>query len=162
MGSSSSTGTRSMGAEAFLDTNILLYALVPDRTLPHDPRAEIAEELLARGGVVSVQVLSEFCDVASRKLGKSWSDLSRLSRASRLFAAGRSRSPLNCIMLPSLSLPEIGSESMIRRSLPLLSRQNALSCTPRTCSTDRLSGACESRIHSSDRQCPDSGGNRSS
>jgi predicted nucleic acid-binding protein len=67
-----------MGAEAFLDTNILLYALVPDRTLPHDPRAEIAEELLARGGVVSVQVLSEFCDVASRKLGKSWSDLSRL------------------------------------------------------------------------------------
>jgi predicted nucleic acid-binding protein len=67
-----------MGAEAFLDTNVLLYALVPDRTLPHDPRAEIAEELLARGGVVSVQVLSEFCDVASRKLGKSWSDLSRL------------------------------------------------------------------------------------
>ena len=67
-----------MGAEAFLDTNVLLYALVPDRTLPHDPRAEIAEKLLASGGVVSVQVLSEFCDVASRKFGKSWSDLSRL------------------------------------------------------------------------------------
>lgn len=67
-----------MGAEAFLDTNILLYALAPDRTLPHDPRAEIAEQLLARGGVVSVQVLSEFCDVAFRKLSKSWDDLSRL------------------------------------------------------------------------------------
>jgi predicted nucleic acid-binding protein len=67
-----------MGAEPFLDTNILLYALVPDRTLPHDPRAETAEQLLASGGVVSVQVLSEFCDVASCKFGKSWSELSQL------------------------------------------------------------------------------------
>lgn len=67
-----------MGAEVFLDTNFLLYALTPDRGLAHDARAEIAEKLLAHGGAVSVQVLSEFCDVASRKLGKSWSDLARL------------------------------------------------------------------------------------
>jgi predicted nucleic acid-binding protein len=67
-----------MGAEAFLDTNILLYALVPDRTLPHDPRAEKAEQLITSGGIVSVQVLSEFCDVAARKFGKTWSELSQL------------------------------------------------------------------------------------
>jgi predicted nucleic acid-binding protein len=67
-----------MAGEAFLDSNILLYALVPDQNLKSDPRAEAAEALIAGGGVVSVQVLSEFCDVASRKLGKSWTELAEL------------------------------------------------------------------------------------
>jgi predicted nucleic acid-binding protein len=67
-----------MAGEAFLDTNILLYALVPDRNLISDPRAEAAEALVAGGGVVSVQVLSEFCDVAARKLAKTWTELADL------------------------------------------------------------------------------------
>jgi predicted nucleic acid-binding protein len=67
-----------MTARAFLDTNILLYALVPASTFAHDPRIEIAESLLASGGAVSVQVLNEFCDAAHRKLGKSWNDIKEL------------------------------------------------------------------------------------
>lgn len=50
-------------ADAFLDTNILLYRLSGDAF-----RAGRANELLERGGVVSVQVLNEFAAVARRKL----------------------------------------------------------------------------------------------
>ena len=53
-----------MSAETFLDTNVLVYAVVKD-----DPRAAIAEQLLAQGGAISVQVLNEFVSVARRKLG---------------------------------------------------------------------------------------------
>jgi predicted nucleic acid-binding protein len=67
-----------MGAEVFFDTNVLLYALVPDPKLKRDARTEMSEDLLANGGVVSVQVLNEFSDVASRKLGKSWSEIAEL------------------------------------------------------------------------------------
>ena len=57
-------------AETFFDTNVLLYLLsaLPDK-------ADRAEELLAGGGVISVQVLNEFASVASRKLGKAWPDI---------------------------------------------------------------------------------------
>ncbi|HET9578745.1 MAG TPA: PIN domain-containing protein [Usitatibacter sp.] len=51
-------------AEAFLDTNVLLYLLSADTR-----KAERAEEVVARGGVVSVQVLNEFASVTTRKLG---------------------------------------------------------------------------------------------
>lgn len=51
-------------ADRFFDTNILLYLLSAD-----DARADRAEELVAGGGVISVQVLNEFAAVASRKLG---------------------------------------------------------------------------------------------
>ena len=50
-------------ADSFFDTNVLLYLLSKDAT-----KADRAEELLASGGVVSVQVLNEFASVASRKL----------------------------------------------------------------------------------------------
>ena len=53
-------------ARAFLDTNVLVYAFVDD------PRAAVAERLLAEGGDVSVQVLNEFANVARRKLGLDW------------------------------------------------------------------------------------------
>jgi predicted nucleic acid-binding protein len=45
----------------FIDTNVLLYLLSPD-----DARADRAEEAVAGGGVISVQVLSEFVPVNSR------------------------------------------------------------------------------------------------
>jgi len=58
------------GAESFLDTNVLLYLLSGETD-----KADRAEELIAGGGVISVQVLNEFASVASRKLGLSWSEI---------------------------------------------------------------------------------------
>jgi predicted nucleic acid-binding protein len=55
------------GIEVFFDTNVLLYLLSADRL-----KAEIAEELMAQGGVISVQVLNEFADVAARKFKSPW------------------------------------------------------------------------------------------
>lgn len=51
------------GGEDFFDTNVLLYLLSADTV-----KADRAEELLAIGGTISVQVLNEFVAVASRKL----------------------------------------------------------------------------------------------
>jgi predicted nucleic acid-binding protein len=41
-----------MRTETFLDTNVLIYAVAEN-----EPRGERTEELLASGGVVSVQIL---------------------------------------------------------------------------------------------------------
>jgi len=50
-----------MSDKAFFDTNVFVYAIIQD-----DPRSDHAEELIAQGGTVSVQVLSEFAAVARR------------------------------------------------------------------------------------------------
>jgi predicted nucleic acid-binding protein len=50
-------------SDRFIDTNVLLYLLSDDAR-----KADRAEEALAKGGVVSVQVLNEFASVASRRL----------------------------------------------------------------------------------------------
>jgi predicted nucleic acid-binding protein len=50
----------------FLDSNVLLYAFTTD------PRAERAQEVLARGCIISVQGLNEFTNVARRKLAMTW------------------------------------------------------------------------------------------
>lgn len=50
-------------AERFLDTKVLLYLLSRDNR-----KADRAEEVVAAGGILSVQVLNEFASVASRKL----------------------------------------------------------------------------------------------
>jgi predicted nucleic acid-binding protein len=57
-------------AETFFDTNVLLYLLSG-----HKAKADRAEELIASGGVISVQVLNEFAAVAARKLGMSWGEI---------------------------------------------------------------------------------------
>jgi len=67
-----------MSAEAFLDTNILLYAVARD-----DPRTGIAEALLAAGGVISVQVLNEFAAVVRRNFGLSWDEIAEALSAIR-------------------------------------------------------------------------------
>lgn len=61
-----------MGAKAktFFDTNILLYLLSGEAA-----RADRAEEVVAEGGWVSVQVLNEFAAVTSRKLGMTWPEI---------------------------------------------------------------------------------------
>ena len=56
--------------EAFFDTNVLLYLLSADSA-----EADRAEELLAIGGAISVQVLNEFVAVATRKMRMSWSEI---------------------------------------------------------------------------------------
>jgi predicted nucleic acid-binding protein len=65
-------------AERFIDTNVLLYLLSADVS-----RADRAEEELAAGGVVSVQVLNEFAAVATRKLGLSLADVREVLGAVR-------------------------------------------------------------------------------
>jgi predicted nucleic acid-binding protein len=56
--------------ETFFDTNILLYLLSGD-----EAKADRAEEVIAGGGIISVQVLNEFASVATRKLGMSWAEI---------------------------------------------------------------------------------------
>lgn len=68
-----------MRAEGFFDTNILVYAASDERE-----KTKRATELLAQGGVVSVQVLNEFANVARRKLAMSWKETNVALRAFRL------------------------------------------------------------------------------
>jgi predicted nucleic acid-binding protein len=68
-----------MPAKAFFDTNVLLYAVAEN-----DPRSTQAEELLASGGVVSVQILNEFVSVARRKILMSWSEVTEALDAFRV------------------------------------------------------------------------------
>jgi predicted nucleic acid-binding protein len=49
-----------------------------------DPRTAKAEELLASGGVLSVQVLNEFVSVARRKILMSWIDVTEALDAFRI------------------------------------------------------------------------------
>lgn len=56
-----------MTAKPFIDTNVLVYGFSD-----LDPRKRKAVDLLAAGGIISVQVVNEFVDVARRKLGRDW------------------------------------------------------------------------------------------
>jgi len=58
---------------SFFDTNVLAYLASRD-----DGKADRAEEVVAAGGMVSVQVLNELTNVARRKMGLSWDDTHRL------------------------------------------------------------------------------------
>ncbi|MCC6780090.1 MAG: PIN domain-containing protein [Hyphomicrobiales bacterium] len=59
-----------MSAKPFFDTNVLVYAFASN-----DPRSGKAEALLAEGGLVSVQVLNEFVNVARRKQRREWDEI---------------------------------------------------------------------------------------
>jgi predicted nucleic acid-binding protein len=59
-----------MNAEPFFDTSILIYAVSHN-----GPRKLVSEQLLARGGTVSVQVLNEFVAVARGKFAMPWADV---------------------------------------------------------------------------------------
>jgi predicted nucleic acid-binding protein len=65
-----------MPGKAFLDTNVLIYAVTQS-----DARAARAEELLLSGGVVSVQVLNEFTAAARRKLQMPWAEVAEAVEA---------------------------------------------------------------------------------
>jgi predicted nucleic acid-binding protein len=66
-----------MSAEAFLDTNVLLYLL------SGESKADRAEEIVSKGGTISVQVLNEFASTAIRKVGLSWPETNEALEAVR-------------------------------------------------------------------------------
>ena len=68
-----------MPDKAFFDTNVLIYMLAKD-----DPRSTQADQLLAAGGVLSVQVLNEFVAVARRKMSMSWDEVTDALNAIRV------------------------------------------------------------------------------
>ncbi len=68
-----------MSGKSFFDTNVLIYASVN-----HEPRTAIARELLAGGGVISVQMLNEFVNIALRKLKLPWVDILQALNAIRV------------------------------------------------------------------------------
>ncbi|MGA7156222.1 MAG: PIN domain-containing protein [Acidobacteriaceae bacterium] len=59
-----------MNNKVFFDTTILIYSVSEG-----DSRSDVAEELLAAGGTISVQVLNEFAAVGRRKLKMSWQEI---------------------------------------------------------------------------------------
>ena len=71
----------------FIDTNVLVYLLSSD-----ERKAERSIELLASGGVASVQVLNEFVSVAIRKHALDWDELQEMLDA---FKAGLRIEPLS-------------------------------------------------------------------
>jgi predicted nucleic acid-binding protein len=68
-----------MSSPFFLDTNVLLYA-----SLQPDARSDAARVLLARRGMISVQVLNEFTNVARRKLHRTWPEITTALKAIRV------------------------------------------------------------------------------
>ena len=54
---------------SFLDSNILLYLASEDLL-----KADRAQELVAEGGTISVQVLNEIANISRRKMGLSWAE----------------------------------------------------------------------------------------
>ena len=68
-----------MPTKVFFDTNVLIYAVAQN-----DPRSARAEELLAAGGAISIQVLNEFASVARRKIHMSWSEVTEALNALRV------------------------------------------------------------------------------
>jgi predicted nucleic acid-binding protein len=62
-----------MPADCFFDSNIILYFFSADKN-----KADIAKELIMRGGVMSVQVLNETISVALGKLKQDWATIDQL------------------------------------------------------------------------------------
>ncbi|TAK62374.1 PIN domain-containing protein [Methylobacter sp.] len=54
----------------FFDTDVLVYLLSEDNR-----KADQAEAIIVKGGIISVQVLNEFASVASRKLGMGYAEI---------------------------------------------------------------------------------------
>ena len=60
-------------SKPFIDSNIILYLFSSDVL-----KADKAEEILANGGVISVQVLNEVVSVCRRKLQLNWGEIDAL------------------------------------------------------------------------------------
>lgn len=69
-------------AGSFIDTNVLVYLASADAD-----KAARAEEIVARGGTVSVQVLDELANVARRQMLLSWDETKELLATLRRLVA---------------------------------------------------------------------------
>jgi predicted nucleic acid-binding protein len=67
------------GVDTFFDTNVLLYLLSGDAA-----KADRAEQLLADGGSISVQVLNEFASVAIGKYAIDFTKIREILSAIRV------------------------------------------------------------------------------
>jgi predicted nucleic acid-binding protein len=63
---------------AFLDSNVLLYAVSSDAT-----KASVAGPLVENGATVSVQVLNEFANIAFKKHRRPWREIGHALRVLR-------------------------------------------------------------------------------
>jgi predicted nucleic acid-binding protein len=70
-----------LSARFALDTNVIVYAFT------ENPKREKARALLEAGPMISVQMLNEFANVASRKLGKNWASISLVLSDIRLLCS---------------------------------------------------------------------------
>jgi predicted nucleic acid-binding protein len=59
--------------KAFIDSNVLIYLLSVDAN-----KADQAEMVMQKGGLISVQVLNEVANVARRKLTMPWEEINEL------------------------------------------------------------------------------------
>jgi len=66
-----------MSAEAFIDSNVLVYLLSAG------DKADRAEGTVYQGGLISVQVLNEVANVARKKLRLDWGELEDFLRLVR-------------------------------------------------------------------------------
>ena len=64
----------------FFDTNVLAYLASADAS-----KSDVAQSLLAAGGVISVQVLNELANVSRRKMGLSWPETQEFLSMIRAF-----------------------------------------------------------------------------
>lgn len=63
-------------SKPFIDSNVILYLLSSDES-----KADKAEEIVAVGGMISVQVLSEVTSVCHRKLKMDWAEIEAVLEA---------------------------------------------------------------------------------
>jgi predicted nucleic acid-binding protein len=59
--------------KAFIDSNVLICLLSADAG-----KADLAEKVIRKGGLISVHVLNEIAHVAWRKLGMSWEQINEV------------------------------------------------------------------------------------
>ncbi|NJR20354.1 MAG: PIN domain-containing protein [Hyphomonadaceae bacterium] len=69
---------------SFFDTNVLLYLHATD-----ERKLRTSVQFLQRGGVISVQVLNEYCSVLRRKYKRDWKEIFQFcSRFETIFRVG--------------------------------------------------------------------------
>ena len=105
----------------FFDTNVLVYLASADSA-----KADQAEAVVARGGIISVQVLNELANVARRKMRMSWNETHALLSSLRGLLAVH---PL------TLETHEIGLELSERYGLSTFDAMIAASALQAGCDT---------------------------
>jgi len=62
---------------AFLESNIQIQTTLDTDGVSRHVRSNVEHSLMRRGGVISVQVLNKFANVARRKLRRAWLEIMR-------------------------------------------------------------------------------------